>query len=164
MATTTNYSWTTPDDTALVKDGASAIRSLGSAIDSSLAGLKTAAISSVDASVANPAGTAFAASAGTDPSVTITTGTRALVILEARINCVGNFNFMGFAVSGATTIAATDADSANLGGVSAYVLTSFAKIVTGLTAGSNTFTMRYRCNVSASGSYEYRKLIVIPLP
>ena len=33
MATTTNYSWTTPDDTALVKDGASAIRSLGSSID-----------------------------------------------------------------------------------------------------------------------------------
>lgn len=33
MATTTNYGWTTPDDTALVKDGASAIRTLGSAID-----------------------------------------------------------------------------------------------------------------------------------
>jgi hypothetical protein len=33
MATTTNYSWTTPDDTALVKDGASAIRTLGSAVD-----------------------------------------------------------------------------------------------------------------------------------
>jgi hypothetical protein len=33
MATTTNYSWTTPDDTALVKDGASAIRTLGTAID-----------------------------------------------------------------------------------------------------------------------------------
>ena len=33
MASTTNYSWTTPDDTALVKDGAAAIRSLGSAID-----------------------------------------------------------------------------------------------------------------------------------
>jgi hypothetical protein len=33
MATTTNYGWTTPDDTALVKDGASAIRSLGTAID-----------------------------------------------------------------------------------------------------------------------------------
>lgn len=33
MATTTNYGWTTPDDTALVKDGASAIRSLGSSID-----------------------------------------------------------------------------------------------------------------------------------
>jgi hypothetical protein len=36
MATTTNYSWTTPDDTALVKDGASAIRALGTAIDSSM--------------------------------------------------------------------------------------------------------------------------------
>lgn len=33
MATTTNYSWTTPDDTDYVKDGASAIRSLGSAVD-----------------------------------------------------------------------------------------------------------------------------------
>jgi hypothetical protein len=33
MATTTNYSWTTPDDTALVKDGASAIRTLGTSID-----------------------------------------------------------------------------------------------------------------------------------
>lgn len=36
MATTTNYSWTTPDDTSLVKDGASAIRSLGSSVDSTL--------------------------------------------------------------------------------------------------------------------------------
>jgi hypothetical protein len=36
MATTTNYSWSTPDDTALVKDGASAIRSLGTAIDSTV--------------------------------------------------------------------------------------------------------------------------------
>ena len=36
MATTTNYGWTTPDDTSLVKDGASAIRTLGSAIDTSL--------------------------------------------------------------------------------------------------------------------------------
>lgn len=40
MATTTNFGWTTPDDTALVKDGASAIRSLGSAIDTSMAQLK----------------------------------------------------------------------------------------------------------------------------
>jgi len=33
MATTTNYGWTTPNDTDLVKDGASAIRTLGSSID-----------------------------------------------------------------------------------------------------------------------------------
>ena len=36
MATTTNFGWTTPDDTALGKDGASAIRSLGSSVDSAV--------------------------------------------------------------------------------------------------------------------------------
>jgi hypothetical protein len=33
MATTTNYGWTTPNDTYLVKDGAAAIRTLGSSVD-----------------------------------------------------------------------------------------------------------------------------------
>jgi hypothetical protein len=40
MATTTNYGWATPDDTAFVKDGAAAIRTLGSSIDTSLVDLK----------------------------------------------------------------------------------------------------------------------------
>ena len=44
MASTTNYSWSTPDDTALVKDGAAAIRSLGSAIDSTVFTNASAAI------------------------------------------------------------------------------------------------------------------------
>jgi hypothetical protein len=33
MATTSNYGWPTPDDTDLVKDGAAAIRTLGSSAD-----------------------------------------------------------------------------------------------------------------------------------
>jgi hypothetical protein len=44
MATTTNYNWTTPDDTALVKDGAAAIRSLGTAIDTTVFNNASAAI------------------------------------------------------------------------------------------------------------------------
>ena len=40
MATTTYFGWSTPDNTALVKDGASAIRTLGSAIDSSMSQLE----------------------------------------------------------------------------------------------------------------------------
>ena len=36
MATTTNNGWVTPDNTAYVKDGASAIRSLGQSIDTSV--------------------------------------------------------------------------------------------------------------------------------
>ena len=40
MASTTNFNWSTPDDTALVKDGAAAIRTLGSSIDTSFVDLK----------------------------------------------------------------------------------------------------------------------------
>jgi len=40
MATTTNFGWDTPDDTDLVKDGALAIRTLGSSIDTSFVDLK----------------------------------------------------------------------------------------------------------------------------
>lgn len=36
MATSTNYGWSEPDNTSLVKDGALAIRTLGNAIDTSL--------------------------------------------------------------------------------------------------------------------------------
>lgn len=40
MATTTNFGWTTPDNTGYVKDGALAIRTLGNGIDTSLVDLK----------------------------------------------------------------------------------------------------------------------------
>jgi hypothetical protein len=40
MANTTNFGWETPDDTDLVKDGAAAMRTLGSAIDTSMMDLK----------------------------------------------------------------------------------------------------------------------------
>lgn len=39
MATTTNFGWETPDDTDYVKDGAAAMRTLGSSIDTSMAEL-----------------------------------------------------------------------------------------------------------------------------
>jgi len=39
MATTTNFGWSTPDDTAYVKDGAAAMRTLGSSVDTSMADL-----------------------------------------------------------------------------------------------------------------------------
>ena len=39
MATTTNYGWDTPDDTDLVKDGAAAIRTLGSSVDTTVKAL-----------------------------------------------------------------------------------------------------------------------------
>jgi len=36
MANTTFFNWSTPDDTSLVKNGASAIRTLGSSADSTV--------------------------------------------------------------------------------------------------------------------------------
>jgi hypothetical protein len=39
MATTTNYSWSTPDNTSYVKDGAQSIRTLGSSVDTTLFGI-----------------------------------------------------------------------------------------------------------------------------
>ena len=40
MATTTNFGWPTPDNTGYVKDGALAIRTLGTAVDGSMAPLR----------------------------------------------------------------------------------------------------------------------------
>jgi hypothetical protein len=66
MPTTTNYGWTTPADTDLVKDGASAIRTLGSSVDTTVKNLNpettTGAISyrgaTANQKVALPIGTA----------------------------------------------------------------------------------------------------------
>lgn len=72
MATTTNYSWTTPDDTALVKDGAAAIRSLGTAIDTTVFNNANAAIPKTlidakgDLIVGSAADTAARLAAGTN--------------------------------------------------------------------------------------------------
>lgn len=42
--TSTNFAWTIPSDTDLVKDGASAIRTLGNAVDASLAAVTLRAV------------------------------------------------------------------------------------------------------------------------
>lgn len=75
MATTTNYNWTTPDDTALVKDGAAAIRSLGTAIDTTVFNNAGAAIAKTlidakgDLIVGSAADTAARLAVGTNDHV-----------------------------------------------------------------------------------------------
>jgi hypothetical protein len=53
MPTTTNFGWTTPADTDLVKDGAAAIRTLGNSIDTSLVDLKGGTTGQVLAKASN---------------------------------------------------------------------------------------------------------------
>jgi hypothetical protein len=89
---------------------------------------------------------------GTVTSVTLTTGTSALCIFHASaVNATSNAGiYVSVAVSGATTVAATDdisnyiqTPSSSLG---IYFPTCSGHIFTGLTAGSNTFTIKYRTN------------------
>lgn len=84
MPTTTNFGWTTPADTDLVKDGASAMRTLGNGIDTSLVYLKggttgqiLSKTSNTDLAfswINNDQGDLTAITAGTGISVTSGTG------------------------------------------------------------------------------------------
>ncbi len=71
---------------------------------------------------------------------------------------------LGFAVSGATTIAANDDQNlfnpGEVAGASFTLSSSF--YVSSLTAGSNTFTLKARVGGS-TGNYEDRQLTVIDL-
>lgn len=92
------------------------------------------------------------------PTVTILTGTAVEVTVCAYIasSTTSNTGYMGFAVSGATSRAAADVDSCKLSsgvpGIGATVSRTFK--ITGLTAGNNTFTAKYRRD-GGSGTWTF---------
>ena len=103
------------------------------------------------------------ASAG--PAVTITTGTKALVIVTAYLECSpAGQAFMSYAVSGATTISASDTRALIKFGSGNDRMSAVMRI-TNLTAGSNTFTAKYRRagTISDYGYYTDREICVIDL-
>lgn len=100
------------------------------------------------------------------PSVTIVTGTQALVFATAEI---GNDTATAYAaaswsISGATTVAASDVWAMEADGLGAVQDTRRAvyQRVTGLTAGTNTFTMQYRQS-GGTGRFQKRHLVVMAL-
>jgi hypothetical protein len=212
MATTTNYGWTTPDDTALVKDGASAIRTLGSSVDTTTKNLNpqtttgdiayrsatadvntrlgigsTGQVLTVAGGVPSWATTAastptnsVATGAGNDTTsstyvnltssvaVTITTGTKALVIVRGQINTNAGtrHGLISYAISGASTVAASDDFCYSSGGISSTLngaSGTTARIVSGLTAGSNTFTVKVRSVDTGTVSFNNIQLSVIDM-
>lgn len=103
--------------------------------------------------------------ATTGPSVTVTTGSRALIIMSASLqNNSDNSSFVSVAITGATSDAAAD-DRAlrhrDGTGSSGEEQMSHAYLFTSLTPGSNTFTAKYRV-IGGTGTFRYRHLIVIP--
>jgi len=104
------------------------------------------------------------------PEVTITTGTRALVIVSAFMGDTsenGTVGYMSFAVSGATTIAASDnnciASQVVNGSSSLRYRQSAVTRLTTLNAGSNTFTAKYRSSAAAGFGFQSREICVIDL-
>lgn len=102
------------------------------------------------------------------PIVTVTTGYNAIVILTANISTTvsGSIGYMGYDVSGGSTISAAASKSIQFGtnNVANVIQCSSIFLSTGLTPGSNTFTAKYRTSVSGSSTFSNRNLIVIPLP
>jgi hypothetical protein len=104
------------------------------------------------------------ATVGPTQTVTIPASGKALVIvtaLESTSNQSG-IVFTSFAVSGASTVAATDARALEVQGNNA-VRASATSVVTGLTPGANTFTAKYR-TTAGTATFAARDIVVIPLP
>lgn len=101
---------------------------------------------------------------GVTTSVSVATGNRALVSIYANfLNNPGGStsrSWMSFDIGGATTLAATDflsIDHSFNGGMRWGA--SF--LMTGLTPGTNSFTLRYRVT-AGTGTFSVRRIAVIP--
>lgn len=99
------------------------------------------------------------------PSVTVATGTRALVAINASCSTSAD-NTAGaasVAVSGATTIAANDSWCIFTDGLVAgnFFRAGISTLFTTLNAGNNTFTMQYKAG-STTATYQLREIVVMP--
>lgn len=115
--------------------------------------------------VSTPAFTAtLAGSPGTNPSVTLATGTTALVSIAATLNssAAGSGAVMAIAVSGATTIAASSDNGIENASQSAgsYLTLCRTFVIGSLTAGTNTFTLQYSIPATVTGSFLRRNITV----
>ncbi len=102
----------------------------------------------------------------TGPAVTVTSGTRLLIILTSFMNVdsAGDQAFMSYAISGATSASASDNEALNYesGAANDLMQASWARLRTGLTAGSNTVTAKYR-TTGGTATFRRRYITLIPL-
>lgn len=102
-------------------------------------------------------------SPGTNPSVTLATGTTALVTVKAALanDTTGQGAYCGVAVSGASTVAATVTECVYNGGTGGqFILASSQFVVSMANAGTHTFTMQYRVGGSGTATFGSRQIIV----
>ena len=97
-------------------------------------------------------------------ATTLTTGTSALVTVSCNAQnlTAGAIQYMGFAVSGATTTAASDTYAAFYRNSDNYQNQLSATFQVTLTAGSNTFTSKFRVD-AGTGIFLSRNISVVAI-
>lgn len=111
------------------------------------------------------ASTSYTDLATVGPSVTTNTGSRAIVFIRAAFENSGanNGTFMSWDVTGATTFPASENQAVNFAGLPAAQRqrSDSTYMISSLTPGSNTFTMKYRVT-AGTGTFLARQISVIP--
>lgn len=101
------------------------------------------------------------------PAVTVATGTKAIISINSRsvTSANGAYSTYAWALSGATTLAAADAQSGHVSGTSSVIDANAGRqyYYASLTAGNNTVTMKYKSS-SGTGTFDKRHIIVIGIP
>jgi hypothetical protein len=133
-------------------------------------GTITQAVSSVTTAEVATSQTYTSASYGdlttSGPAVTVTTGTSVLVAITATVSngTSQNVSLVSVAVSGSTTTAAADANALyNTSDVASGTRQMTVLIPLTVTAGSNTFTLKYRVGGGTTGTFANRRITVIAL-
>lgn len=147
MPTTTNYGWTTPADTDLVKDGASAIRTLGTSIDTTVFNNAGAAIPKTlidakgDLIVGSAADTAARLAAGTNG-----------YLLSANSSATNGLEWVAAPTSGGITLISTTTLSGASTTISSIPGTynSLFLVITGVTGNTNNRIFRIMFNGSTN--------------
>lgn len=100
------------------------------------------------------------------PSVTVTTGVAAIVVVHATLSNSGTGSSrMAYDISGAGAVAAADNRGIGIFGVAGTGLvagTTVLHMSGSLTPGVNTFTAKYRVS-SGTGTFSSRRIAVFPL-
>jgi hypothetical protein len=174
MPSTTNFGWTTPADTDLVKDGAAAIRTLGNGVDSSFVDLKGGTTGQVlsknsntdldftwiavdpltildakgDLITATAADTPARLAVGADGYVLTADSTQSTGIKWAAAGAADNYTLIntgGTALTGAATITVSGISNKN----SLIIIVQYASSA----SGSSAFEMRF--NSDSNLNYDY---------
>lgn len=174
-ASTSNYAWPYPTSSDLVRDGATAIGNLASAIDSFIGG--SSALSKLFNIAANQLVTTSATTTSVGTFANLTTGPNtgnftlgpsglAVIITQARIsNATGGFtgnNFVSTALSGDITAAAAVTRAGISTGTNSQTV-SFIDIIDGNPNGTVTWNVQGQVSTASTMTVTWSKVTALTL-